>query len=192
MTICPTNRRRPRGRNRRGAILILAMVCVAITMSIMALLVRFALVHHATQKNQHRAAQANWLVCSALDRAAARLAIDPSYTGETWKIPAEEFLASEQASETALPGKAALVRIEVKPVADSPDQRTIHVTADYPDDPKHRARRSKQITVALVEPEPDKPISDSPKPDSPKPDTPKPDNTNQTNVNQPPNNGEEP
>ena len=182
MTICPTSSRRPRGRYRRGAILILAMVCVAITMSIMALLVRFALVHHATQKNQHRAAQANWLVCSALDRAAARLAIDPSYTGETWKIPAEEFLASEQTPETAPHGKAALVRIEVKPIADSPDQRTIHVTADYPDDPKHRARRSKQVTVALVAPESDKPISDSPKPD----------NTKQTNVKQPPNNGEEP
>ena len=181
MTICPNS------RNRRGAILVLAIVCVAITMSIMALLVRFALMHHAAQKNQQRAAQANWLVESALDRAAARLAIDPSYTGETWKIPAAEFFASEQASAPAPPGKAALVRIEVKPVAarplaNSPDQRTIHVAADYPDDPQHRARRGKQITVTLVAPEADKP----------KPDNPKPVNTKQTNGKQPPKNGAKP
>ena len=201
MTIRPTSGRRPwgqnrRGRDRRGAILILAIVCVAVTMSIMALLVRFALMHHATQKNQHRAAQANWLVESALDRAAARLAIDPSYTGETWNISAEEFFASkqasEQSSETGPPGKAALVRIEVKPVAasllayipltDSPVEHMIHVTADYPNDPKHRARRSKQIFVTLIAPEPDKP----------KPDNPEPDNSKQTNGKQPPENGAKP
>lgn len=166
----------PNNRKRRGAILILAIVCVAVTMSIMALLVRFALMHHVVQKNQHRAAQANLLVRSALGRAAARLAIDPSYTGETWKIPAEDFLASEQVSETSPPGKAALVRITVEPVAnrrpaDSPDRRVIHVVADYPDDPKHRVRRSKQITVALL---------------APKPDEPEPDNSKSTNGKQPP------
>ena len=186
MTTCPNSRRRPRGRNRhsqkrRGAILVLAIVCVAITMSIMALLVRFAFMHHGAQKSQHRAAQANWLVESAIDRAAARLAIDPSYTGETWKIPAEDFFvskqASGQASAAAPPGKAALVRIAVKPVAARAEARTIHVAADYPDDPQYRARRSKQIAIALVAPEPVKP---------------KPDNSKQTNGKQPPENGEEP
>ena len=188
MTTCPNSRRRPRGRNRhsqkrRGAILVLAIVCVAITMSIMALLVRFAFMHHGAQKSQHRAAQANWLVESAIDRAAARLAIDPSYTGETWKIPAEDFFVSGQASgeatETAPPGKAALVRIAVEPVADRDDARTIHVVADYPDDPKHRARRSKQIAVALVAPESDKPETET-------------ETTKQTNGKQPPENGAKP
>jgi cell division protein FtsN len=156
----------PNNRNRRGAILILAIVCVAVTMSIMVLLVRFAMLHHAAQKNQHRAAQANWLAHSALDRAAARLAIDPSYTGETWKIPAEEFLASEQ---------AALVRIAVKPVAERPERRTVDVAADYPDAPRHRVRRSKQITIAIAAPASNKP---------------KPDNSKQPNDKLSPKNGE--
>jgi hypothetical protein len=127
------------------------MVCVAITMSILMLLVRSALIHHAAQTAHVNAAQANWLAESALERAAARLAVDPSYTGETWEIRPGEF-GERESNSSASP---AVVRIEVKPAENGPREREIHVTADYPNSTAHRVRRGKQIVVQLVAPETD-------------------------------------
>ena len=151
-----------RGRHRRGTILVLAMVCVAITMSIMMSLVRSALSHHATQTMHVNAAQANWLAESALERAAARLAVDPSYTGETWELPPGEFGEGESDSSA----DPAVVRIEVKPAGNGARERAIHVTADYPNSTAHRVRRGKQIVVQLGAPEPDETETDGPESES--------------------------
>lgn len=148
--------RQRRGGHRRGAILVLAMVCVAVTMSIMTLLVRSALMHRAAHTTQKYAAQANWLVASALDLAAARLAADSSYTGEIWEIPPDKFTRREPAPDS----QPAVVRIEVKPVANTPDEREIRVTADYPNSTQHRVRRSKHICVQLVPSQPHESESD--------------------------------
>jgi hypothetical protein len=84
--------------------------------------------------------QAAWLAESGLERAAARLAADPGYRGETWTIPAAELGGQD----------GAVVRIEVEPDAEQPERRRrVSVQADYPDDPRHRARRSKEIAVRL-------------------------------------------
>ncbi|MBN2291056.1 MAG: hypothetical protein JXM70_01450 [Pirellulales bacterium] len=137
---------------RHGAVLLLTIVCVAVAMTILAGLVHVALLRHATQKNHIRAAQAACLVESGLDRAVARLAADPTYKGETWKITAAEFSNAASLADD----QSALVRIEIKTVADNPDKREIHIQADYPDKPKLRARRSKQTTITLVTPAPEK------------------------------------
>lgn len=191
-----SSNRRSHRCDRRGAILVLALVCVAITMAIMSLLVRYAFLHRAAQQIQQHAAQANWLVESALDRAAARLAADPAYAGETWKISAAEL----QSTEAAAVEKAALVSIAVEPVAEQPNERTIKVVAEYPDgDSKQRARRSKQLNVTLipqkpVEPEPAEPQPDQPKTDDAKPATnsPEPDTTLKPDGAEPATNGEKP
>jgi hypothetical protein len=97
----------------------------------------------ALERQQARAAgdrlQAEWLAEAGLDRAAARLAEKPDYAGETWKISAEELSARD----------AAAVEIHVTMAADHPDRRTVDVVADYPVEPMHRARASKQIIVDL-------------------------------------------
>ena len=83
--------------------------------------------------------QAAWLAESALQRAAGRLAIDDTYTGETWTIPAEELTGTD----------GGLVVIEVAAVPNDPSRREVRVRADYPNHPQHRARQSRQTIVQL-------------------------------------------
>jgi Tfp pilus assembly protein PilV len=81
--------------------------------------------------------QATWLAESALERAAAQLAADAAYRGETWTIPAKELDAHN----------AAVVRIEVQTVSESPKARRVRVQADFPNHPEHRARQTKETVV---------------------------------------------
>ena len=142
---------------RRGAVLLLTIVCVAVALAIMAALVQVALLRYATQQNHQRRAQATCLVESGLDRAVARLAADPAYKGETWTIAAAEF---NPAADDDIP--SALVRIEIKTVANNPHNREIHITADYADDLKSRARRSKQTAVTLIPSKIEEPATEKP------------------------------
>ena len=85
------------------------------------------------QMNQ---AQATCLADSGLRRAAALLVADPDYKGETWEVSPE-----------SLQGKhGATVSIVVKKT-DNKNTRLVKAMADYPNDPKKRARVTKEITV---------------------------------------------
>ena len=86
---------------------------------------------------QFREVQAAWLAESGVERAAARLAADVKYTGETWTIPPDELGGENRAT----------VRIEVTPAPGEPNRKTVSVTADYPDDPQHRSRCVKQVSI---------------------------------------------
>jgi hypothetical protein len=95
--------------------------------------------------------QADWLAESALERAAARLAADASYQGETWTLAAVEFAGRRggQAREAnVLPsaGDGGRVLIRVEPAAGPPDRRRVHVEADYS---SGRARQTRDITMTL-------------------------------------------
>ena len=75
---------------------------------------------------------------SGLARAAARLAANPDYQGETWALSASS-LGGRDAGE---------VTIVVKPLEKSASRRRVRVEADYPSgDPTRRARQSKQLIV---------------------------------------------
>jgi hypothetical protein len=83
--------------------------------------------------------QSQWLAESGVERAAAKLAADAAYSGETWTIPATDLGGQE----------AGVVRIEVKPVAEQEKRRTIKIEANFPDDPVHCARQEKEIVLDL-------------------------------------------
>lgn len=139
--------RYPSGR-RRGVILIIAIVCTAVASVMFLAIVQMAAAERNALRVEAWRQQARWLAESALDRAAARLAGDPDYQGETWNVPAAELDSPD----------AAVVEIEVRSVPEQPHRRVVLVRADYPDDPQHRARRSKQINVQL----PPSPEGDNP------------------------------
>ena len=132
----------PRGQApglRRGAVLIVVLACLAVALLVMVSLVRLA----AVERNQVQVgawqSQARWLAESALERAAARLAADPKYSGETWSLPAE-----------ALGGRdGAVVRIEVETPTGQPARRLLRVQADYPDHPHLRVRQTRQLAVEI-------------------------------------------
>lgn len=102
-------------------------------------LLRVVWLRHSDLRAAGRRLQAEWLAESALDRAAARLAADPSYAGETWAIPAERLGGRDAAS----------VRIEVTPAPGHPDRRVVRARADFPADEPRRSRHSRQIEIAV-------------------------------------------
>ncbi|HBO44107.1 MAG TPA: hypothetical protein DD670_09285 [Planctomycetaceae bacterium] len=132
-------RRNYRNASRRGIALVTAMVCLAMVVVLMSLIVQVAMMRHTVARDELRQLQAAWLADSALQRAAARLAADREYAGEMWKIGAEAFDGRH----------AGVVLIEVTASDEDARRRIVRVRADFPDDPVHRARRSKQITVML-------------------------------------------
>ena len=130
-----TNRRSRAFRRRAFALLAvliaLAVVAVLVTGWIGSGIGRRA---HARQAEQRL--QADWLAESGLDRAAARLAANASYTGEVWNIPGKELSGPD----------GATVDIRVAPTGDSAKKRVTAV-ADYPADPQRRSRVSKDVVL---------------------------------------------
>lgn len=133
------NRIRAGQRRRRGAVAVVALVCVAVASVFMVVVVRRALGEWKMVRLEARQVQCRWLAESALDRAAARLASDPKYQGETWAVPADR-----------LPGRdKAAVKIEVSTPPGKPLERLVRVRADWPQDDPLRARVSKQTTLEI-------------------------------------------
>ncbi len=115
------------------------MVAIAVAGMMAVSIVRFSLVARRAGRVEAWRVQADWLAESALERAAARLASDSTYKGETWTIPADAFDGSEDAA----------VKIDVAAVADQPDRRAVSVRADYPNHSHNRARQVKQTVLHI-------------------------------------------
>ena len=130
---------KPQRADQRGAALIVTIVCMMAATVIFMSVLQLAVAERRAIRTQQWRVQAGWLAESALQRATNRLAADAEYAGETWKIPADELAGEDD----------AVVKIEVRPVADQPNRRVVHVRADYPDDPQQRARYEKQAVVDL-------------------------------------------
>ena len=126
-------------RNPRGMVLIMFLVCLAIAAAMIAGAARIAITSHQATQTASWNEEARQLAESGVERAAAKLAADAAYAGETWNIPAAELGGQE----------AGVVRIEVKPAAGEEKRRTAKVEADFPDDPVHYARQQKEIIVDM-------------------------------------------
>ena len=140
---------RPLLRRRRGAMAVVALVCVAVMSIVMMVMLRRAVGEWKMVQLEVRQVQCRWLAESALDRTAARLAADPKYAGETWKIPARSLTGHD---DPAAGNAGAAVKIEVSTPPDQPSRRVVRVQADWPADSPLRARVSKQATIELSPP----------------------------------------
>jgi len=129
---------------RRGAVLIVVLACLAVALLVMASLVRMAVLQRNQMQVGARQLQARWLAESALERAAARLAADPKYSGETWSLPAGALGGRDGAVV-----KIEVVKIEVETAAGQPARRLVRVQADYPDHPHLRVRHTRQLAVEI-------------------------------------------
>jgi type II secretory pathway component PulK len=125
---------------RRGAILVVVLVCLAIAAVLFVMLAKQAITERRAVQNHYWGVQAQWLAEAGVERAVSRLAANADYSGETWNISADELSGSD----------AAVVRIRAEKTADRPDRRTIHVEADYPDDPQHRCRKTKDVLADIT------------------------------------------
>jgi type II secretory pathway component PulK len=131
----PPNRR----CDRRGTVLILALVCLALITVMGGALVRWAFMEHKLLRSREEASQARWLAEAGVERAAAKLSAgkrlgEPAdYTGETWLIPAADLPG----------GQAARVRVQVTSIEEG--RRSIDVEVEYPLESVAAVRVRKQV-----------------------------------------------
>jgi len=138
-TVC---RRLSKPNHRRASVLVVIFVCFVVAAAMFVLLGRQSVAQRREAETQLWTAQAQWIAEAAVERAAARLTADAKYAGETWAIPAAEMGGKQ----------GAQARIHVEHLAGRPDSRLVRVEADYPDDPVHRSRWTKQIAIDLKTP----------------------------------------
>lgn len=124
---------------RRGAVLLVALVAIAVTSVVFASLLRLSVAERRRVQTEAWQMQAAWLAESGLERAAARLGADAAYQGETWRLSADQLGAAYEAA----------VKIQVEAIPDEPERRRVRVEADYPDHPHQRARRTRAVVVQV-------------------------------------------
>jgi Tfp pilus assembly protein PilX len=132
---------RERARPRRGAILIIAMLCLVLAMMLVAALLRLVETQRRQLRHEQAGLQAGWLAESGCDRAAARLSANPDYTGETWSIAPAELNGADPAT----------VVITVQRIDNEPTSRWIRVEALFPADSQPSIRRTRQATIVLFQ-----------------------------------------
>jgi Tfp pilus assembly protein PilX len=131
--------KRNRRNKRSGVAVIIALTCLAVVSVVSVGILRLAAQGRQQARRHERELQAVWLAESACARAAAQLALDAQYTGETWNVAAEE-----------LGGRAAgQVVIEVSAPPSQPEIREVRVVADVGASAERRARRSKQVRIGV-------------------------------------------
>ena len=119
--------------------LIVVLIGMAVATTIFLSVLKLIAVQRQSVELQTRQIQAGWLAESAVQRAAARLSAEANYRGETWNISAQDIGGRD----------GATIAIRVDDVPGKPDRRTVHVEADYPDDPYQRARQVREVIVAV-------------------------------------------
>ncbi len=129
----------PRRKDRRAMLVVSILACMTLVMLLMAGWLKIVALERQQLRGQQNRMQAEYLVNSALSRAAARLAADPSYDGETLSINAESLAASAPATLT----------IRVETAGDDPRARLVTASAQVPAAGRDLALRSKQRRILL-------------------------------------------
>ena len=115
---------------RRGAALMIALVTLMVVMLLTAAALHALASAHRQARLSRYEMQAAWLAEAGLARAAARLARQGDYTGETWRAATSDAESAET---------MGIVKIEVQQGESTASERRIAVTAQYPDHPIRRA-----------------------------------------------------
>jgi hypothetical protein len=134
-------RRRRLGRQgnmakRRGTVLIAALVCLLVMMSILGQMLLGTLRARRQLQPERDLRQTELLLQAGADRAAYRLAKQADYRGETWRLPAASIVGAGDGEVT------------IAATRDS-DQRPwhVHIVAEYPRGGVSTIRRSRTFLV---------------------------------------------
>ncbi|MDA0591030.1 MAG: hypothetical protein O2820_10305 [Planctomycetota bacterium] len=134
-------------QSRRGSIFPIFLISLILVAATAAVLVRTTLTQRSLVRTEELRLQADWLVHSAAARAAAKLASDPAYAGETWPVLAEELGQQHGASV-----EIAVSTIDANPTRRdlSPkSNRQVDITVNYPPEGNPRVRLSRQVFVKV-------------------------------------------
>jgi hypothetical protein len=75
-------------RSRSGAVLVVALVCLLIVMSLLGSMLQGALRAQRQLHSERDRRQTELLLAAGADRAAVLLSTQPDYRGDTWHLPA--------------------------------------------------------------------------------------------------------
>ncbi len=98
-----------------------------------------AMLHDRQLGYEQMRLQAEWLADSGLSRAASRLALEPGYAGETWKIDPAQLGGFD----------VGTVVIRIQKDETGAEQRTVIVEAVYPAEGPYQARLTREAMVAV-------------------------------------------
>lgn len=121
--------------SRRGAVIIVVLLGLLLIGLISGSLFKLAFAQRSQTLREQIRVQCDWLAESGCDRAAAQLAGDASYRGETWEIPAEIMGGHG----------AAIVEIDIGSEPGESVRRLGSVVATYPRDSVDRARVTRYV-----------------------------------------------
>jgi type II secretory pathway component PulK len=127
-------------RKRQGFALLAVMCCLIAVSFLVVNWLKTASFEREQLRGVERRLQADWLAEAAIERAAAKLAQNENYSGETWKIAAADLGGAD----------AAAVEIKVSSNSKRAAERTISVSADFPAEPLRRVRSTRQIVVDIA------------------------------------------
>lgn len=123
-------------RNRRGAILIVALLCLLVVMSLLGTMLLAALQSTRQLHAERDLRQCELLLQAGIERALTQVAKQPDYSGETQELATDEIIHQG----------TGRVTIEVTPAtADAPAQ--LQVAAEYPADSEFSVRRSRTLSL---------------------------------------------
>ena len=129
--------RRAKSNRPLGIILAAVLLSLLVVMLVGAELTQAIAQHHRQSRLAEDRQQAFWIAESAVQRAVHALAKSPEYSGETWRLSAEDLGR----------GRGGVATIKVGAAADSTARRRISVLAYFPDDPVYRTLYERELVL---------------------------------------------
>lgn len=118
-----------------GSVMVVAMVCMAVAVALVATLLQGTLRARLQLRNEHHLRQAELLLDAGVERSLARRAADQDYDGETWTLPAGELCGD-------LSGRV------VAAIDPDPDGPLLRVVAECRERDRLVARRSRELPLS--------------------------------------------
>jgi hypothetical protein len=127
--------------NRRGSVLVAALVCLAVVTALLGTMLQGSLQAQRQLHRERDLRQTELLLQAGSDRAIYRLANDTNYSGETWNVPADAIVDNGDGR----------VNIEILP-ADGQSAPKVRVVAEYPVGSETSIRRSRTFPISIQQP----------------------------------------
>lgn len=126
------------GSQRRGAVLIVALVLMAVVMALLGVLLQGTMRARRQLHVERDRRQTELLLDAGMARATLRLSGEPEYRGETWRLE----------PQTIVGGGAGEVTI-VAALDEARPQWKVHVVAEYPLGDDRSVRRSRTVLIPI-------------------------------------------
>ncbi len=120
-----------RKNERRGTVIIAALVSLVVVMAMLGLLLQGTVRAHRQLHTERNARQCELLLQAGLEHSLRRMATEEKYEGETWQIPSEEIIGRGRGEITISIERSREAEIE-----------HVHVSAEYPAGEALSIRRS--------------------------------------------------